>query len=275
MIINKAKTKKNYLKSLLGNIILENFYKSAYAVEGNAGEEPASTTNGQQEGAVSNNQNVQANTQNTQGSKGEQPIELEKLIAQVRGEEKAKLYPELEKLKTDVKEKTTKINNLLLRLGSKDEEINNLKKQLDEYKNDAKGVVSKEVEEIKKENAKLKQDLKIAKDEITSKTLEFYKKQKIQEAEGKLVEELVGGTTTEEIDESIEKAKEVYNKIISSQVASSKTASSPAKVAGSGIFNPTTESITRKFNVTDLNKLNLNNPEDRKKYEEMRKQLGL
>ncbi len=63
------------------------------------------------------------------------PINYEDLISKARKEEKDKLYPQIESLKTQINSWTEKANTHLITIAEKDSEIAELKKQVETLKN--------------------------------------------------------------------------------------------------------------------------------------------
>jgi predicted RNase H-like nuclease (RuvC/YqgF family) len=135
-------------------------------------------------------------------------IDFESLIAKARKEEKEKLYPEITKLKEEVEKKVARINELLLAIGEKDEIISQKDKEIKELKNNSKKSDSQEVKELNIKIAELENKLAEKDREINTIKLTSYRDKKIAEAGGELIPELVTGNSEEEIDLSIEKAKE-------------------------------------------------------------------
>lgn len=146
-------------------------------------------------------------------------VAFEELIAKARKEEKDKLYPQIEKLKESN-------NSHLLVIAERDKEIETLKKERDQYKAQAEKLekdqtdgtkANTKVSELTSENAKLQRDLdalqKKYDNDINTVKLNAYRDKKISEAQGALIPELVTGTTEEEINASIEVAKQRYAEI--------------------------------------------------------------
>lgn len=159
-------------------------------------------------------------------------INVEELLAKVRAEEKGKLYPEIEKLKTEVNTKVERINSLLMSVAEKDEQNKALTKELEQLKT--------QLEEVKEEGAKSKVDnkeLKELKDKITALEKEMAEKEAViaqKEAEAEAlkkkaeidayvkekvkdldesVQDLVFGNSKEEVDSTYDKAKSAYEKL--------------------------------------------------------------
>lgn len=146
-------------------------------------------------------------------------VNFEDLVIQARKEEKAKLYPQIEKLKVDK-------NDLLLVVGERDEEIKKLTKELAKYK-ETNGKLSKDLEDGTKTNKtvseltlKISQLEKLLEDATSNHEatlskikLDSFKEKQIASANGELIPELVVGETEEEISASIELAKQRYAEI--------------------------------------------------------------
>lgn len=143
-------------------------------------------------------------------------VNFEELISKARREEKDKLYPEIERLKTEAGNFTKKLNDLLIAIGEKDVKISELTKSLKDAESN-KGE-STELKDLKAKVAQLEGEKVVLLDnhtkELSQIKLNDYKKTKIEEAGGKVIPELVTGTTAEEIDASIETAKTRYTEIL-------------------------------------------------------------
>ena len=160
-----------------------------------------------------------------------QTVSYEQLIARARQEEKDKLYPQLQAEKDKVKELIQKNNELLVKMGSLQNEYDVVKAQLDELKNN-KGVnENAEITALKAELEKVKKEYKEFKagtvDEATLRQqveaevkqqyeVEMYKVEKLNsdEFKGQIIPELVSGDTKEAIDESLAKSKARYEELI-------------------------------------------------------------
>ena len=200
-------------------------------------------------------------------------IDFESLISKARKEEKEKLYPEITKLKEELDKKVTRINELLLAIGEKDEIISQKDKELKEAKADSKKSESQEVKELNLKITGLENKLAEKEGEISNIKLDSYKASKMAEAKGEIIPELVTGSSEEEIDLAVERAKERYKEIVS------KIAVPPAKTQNSNSIppvNPNTQSFDNsQVNVADLSSINLYTPEGKAEYARMRAQMGL
>jgi len=226
----------------------------------------------------------------TNESQGEEkPINFEQLIAQARKEEKDKLYPRLQKAEEEVKTLTKSLNGALLEKGTLQARIDELSTQLNSKED------SKEAQELKKQVKKLEEDLKTAKEsapneaslreEITQKlTQEFevkrYLDSKIAENKESILAVFIPnitGTTVEEVDESVNKAKEstlavkkdlglVDDKgedVTNKNVSTGKKTAPPAAVPSVSSENG--------FDLDYVRNLDPKSPE----YKEFRKKMGL
>lgn len=207
-------------------------------------------------------------------------LNFEQLVAQARKEEKDKLYPKINELKTTVGERDKKINELMLALGSKEAEIGTLKSELEKAKS---GVASsEEVTSLQTTIAQLTQELNDEKAKCNSIELDYYKKAKMAEAGGKLIPELVTGTTEEEIDQSIEVSKARYSEIVGGVQAQAQATVTPqpqqvqdANAFLAGGINPSTSHLNQANIADEIANIDVRTVEGRKRYAEMRKQLGL
>lgn len=181
---------------------------------------------------VNTNTNAETNTA-TQTTQQQVPtVNVEDLLAKVRAEEKGKLYPEIEKLKTEVAAKVERINGLLMSVAEKDEQIKALNKEMETAKKElekqkeegAKAKVdTKEFKELQEKLAQVEQELTNAKAEMakieaekvamqTKAENDAYRAEKIKDLD-ESVQDLVFGETKEQIDATHAKAKAAYEKL--------------------------------------------------------------
>ena len=253
------KTNKTLLEKVLERLNMG--IRQALADEG-AGDPPAQPDGGVQDPSPNTLPSAQPN------------IDFESLIAKARKEEKEKLYPEITKLKEEVEKKVTRINELLLAIGEKDEIISQKDKEIKELKTNSKKSDSQEVKDLNIKITELENKLAEKDREISTIKLTSYKDKKIAEAGGELIPELVTGNSEEEIDLAIEKAKERYKEIVS-KIASQQS-TKPQNSNNIPPANPNTSAFTSsQVSTQSLNGLNLMTPEGRAEYEKMRKQMGL
>lgn len=215
------------------------------------------------------------NTQSTPS----QTINYEQLISQARQEEKAKLYPEITKLKAEKEAQTKRINELIIQVAEKDEVI----KQKDaELKNaTSKKVDSEEVKTLKLKVEELTNSLALKDSELAEIKLNSYKESKIKEVGEELIPELVKGTTPEEIDASIAVAQQAYQSIIAKikPVQSHATAQThqpmPQVNPTMPVVNPTVNPVqTTGMDISSLSRTSMFDSSSREQYKELRKQLG-
>jgi hypothetical protein len=195
-------------------------------------------------------------------------INYETLIAEARKQEKDKLYPQIEKLKAEKEALVQKNNALLIESGEKDLKIRDLEKQLADA---VKGKADPEEIKTLKETIKAKEaEVDTLKKEINSGKLEAFKKAKIAEANGQLIEDLVAGSTEEEIIASIELSKKAFQSVASkfAQVNPAQAFQVPTPVANSNSGNGASVNLG---DVT-LEQIQQMTP---KEYGEWRKQQGL
>ena len=153
-------------------------------------------------------------------------VNFEDLIAKARQQEKAKLYPQIQKLQEQNNALTEKNNAHLLTIGEKDARISELEKQLAESNNASKkGASEKEasllskIAELEKELTDIKANT-VSREEIEAEIkaeydVKLYREQKLREVGDTVIPELITGTTIEEIDASIKVSQERYNQITS------------------------------------------------------------
>lgn len=161
-------------------------------------------------------------------------VNFEDLITKARAEEKAKLYPKIQKLEGDNAKLVEKNNNLLLDLGTKDAEISDLKSQLEKANSSSKNTESETVKALKDEIKTLKATIKdleansVDVEELTNSIrseydVKLYREQRLREVGDTIIPELVMGTTKEEIDNSIQVAQTRFNDIVTKHGAVTHT----------------------------------------------------
>jgi hypothetical protein len=201
-------------------------------------------------------------------------VNFEDLVAKARKEEKDKLYPQIEALKKSERELTEKNNALLLSIESKDQELSNVKDKLKvaeegSSKSDSEAVTSLKKELKKAEKAladavQLNVDAQAIEDKVRAEfEVKLYRETKLRESK-EIIEELVTGTTREEIDNSFEVAKARYASIKGEVATATFRDIPPANVSTNSL-------ITKDFKIEDLANMDVRSPE----YKEMRKKLGL
>lgn len=145
------------------------------------------------------------------------PINFEALIAQARQEEKAKLYPQIEKLKGERDNLTTSLNNTLLENAALKEENAKLKSQCGEKPEDSEAYKSLQAkfDELTAENETLKKsqvdEAEIRKQLEAEYEVKLYRNEQLEKNKGEILSMLtddVKGATKEEIDAAIAAAKE-------------------------------------------------------------------
>ena len=135
-------------------------------------------------------------------------VNIEQLMTQVRQEEKNKLYPEINGLKATNSALVAKNNDLMLQLGTKDATIAELNAQLETARNSV--TESKEYKDLLAENNTLKSENETLKAEAQKFQLKGIIDGVVAQYQGKIIPELVTGTTKEEIEASAKKSNERY-----------------------------------------------------------------
>ena len=205
-------------------------------------------------------------------------IDIEDLLKKVRQDEKNKLYPEIEKLKEQLGEKTTKLNDAILLLHQKEEEVTALTAKIEEVRAEGTKDMDKTIQDLQKEVEKLTKQVadKDAEIAMVQSTYELkeYRAEKTKDVDESVLD-LVTGSTKEEIDASIEKAKATYEKIASKFQSAPPATTPPAQSivnqippVNMGVVN---NDVFKDISVEDLWKLDPKSPE----YAQLRKQLGL
>lgn len=202
-------------------------------------------------------------------------IDFESLIAKARKEEKEKLYPEITRLKEELEKKVTRINELLLAIGEKDEIISQKEKEIKDLGSNSKKSESQEVKDLKIKIADLENKLSEKDGEISSIKLNSYKQFKMAEAGGEIIPELVTGSSEEEIDLAIEKAKARYKEIIS-KVTTTVNNSNLQSSNSIPPVNPNTGNLDKGASTAmNLSGIDMMTAEGRAEYNRLRVQLGM
>jgi hypothetical protein len=169
---------------------------------------------------------------------------VQSLLENARTQEKDKLYKTVEGKENTIKQLNDTISDLQNQLKSKEELSMEGEKELLEQLQQMKEAQDKLIEDMEKE----KENTRLAK-------LEAFKTQAINEANGELIVDLVGGSTEEEITASIEKAKARYQEIVSPYKTKAEElevqASKPNKDNAPKPANPTSSSNV-EFTAEDI-----------------------
>lgn len=225
-------------------------------------------------------------------------INYEQLIAAARKEEKDKLYPQIEKLKAEKEGLVNASNQQLIKIGDLTQAVTALQKQVDDYKSGK--ATSEELAAIQKERDALKEQIaKLEKETPSEEQLraqiekEFevksYLKDKKRDNKDiipSIFDSLVSGTTIEEVDASIAKAKEksdaikrelglidekgnAVSKTPKKKEEKSAGTSAPSAPPAANPADTSTESVV--LDADYIRSLDPSSPE----YAEFRKKIGL
>ena len=175
--------------------------------------------------------------------------EVKDFIQKVRKQEKDKLYTEIQKKDTKIKELEGEILLLNNRLKSSTETSIN------------------EQEELRTEVQRLSETVAELKKDIRRKELDLFKERALKEAGDELILDLVSGETEEEILSSIEVAKQKYQEIVE------KAISKKPKVEVPKPTNPQQPKSIKQLTAQEIAKMS---PKEWAEHREMvKKQLGL
>ena len=175
--------------------------------------------------------------------------EVKDFIQKVRKQEKDKLYTEIQKKDTKIKELEGEILLLNNRLKSSTETSIN------------------EQEELRTEVQRLSETVAELKKDIRRKELDLFKERALKEAGDELILDLVSGETEEEILSSIEVAKQRYQEIVE------KAISKKPKVEVPKPTNPQQPKSIKQLTAQEIAKMS---PKEWAEHREMvKKQLGL
>lgn len=256
-----------------GSLVLE-----VFAEDNNNNQNSTEPQQQNTDNKVADNKSTQSQPQTTSNTFS---INFEDLISKARQEEKAKLYPQIESLKEKVNELTEKNNQNLLVIEEKDRKIKELEKEIEKLKNSKVESESETVKRLQAENDELRKKLEEAeKNKVDKAELEkairaeveqeyevkLYRLEKINSPEyrDKIIPELVMGITKEEIDKTLELARQRYEEIVNS-VVTRQSASIPMGNISTGALN------SRQLNLDEIKNLDPRS----KEYLEFRKRLGL
>lgn len=150
-------------------------------------------------------------------------VDIDALLSKAREQEKAKLYPEIEKLKGEVKAKSDKLNaeiiksaNLEDTVAEKEKEITRLNGLIEKAKQEGKSLGEAELTALAQERDTYKAEAEKVKAEFEAyknqQEVEAYKASKIGDIDEDF-RDLVVGSTKEEIDKNYTKAKALQNKV--------------------------------------------------------------
>lgn len=225
-------------------------------------------------------------------------INYEQLIAQARKEEKDKLYPKMQKLEEENKKLVQTGNDNLIKIGDLTQSVSNLTAELNKYKsgevaNEEVTNLKSQIEALTAENQNLKDnapDVEKIRAEIEQEyEIKAYATEQRtahkDDVLGSFLEE-IAGTTKEEIDASVEKAKaktlsikkdlglvdDEGNPIEKKTTTPKKSEpkSAPAKAPAMNPVDNSGSNISR-FDAEYIRNLDPSSPE----YAEFRKSLGL
>ena len=150
-------------------------------------------------------------------------VDIDALLSKAREQEKAKLYPEIEKLKGELKVKSEKLNAEILKsngledtVAERDKEITRLKDLIEKAKQEGQSLGKEELEALTKERDELKAEVEKARAEFEaykqSQEVEAYKASKLSDIDEDF-KDLEVGSTKEEIDSTYAKAKALQDKV--------------------------------------------------------------
>jgi hypothetical protein len=192
---------------------------------------------------------------------------VEEVIKKTREDEKKKLYDTLEKLKSDLNERSSFIDQLKI---EKDRALEEEKKKRDAAMSETEKLqlqitqLTEKLDLIGNEHIKTRTELE---DRIRKKELDLLKKDIIVEHRGSIVESLIRGDSEEELLQSLETAKQEYSSIVESVKNQQKD--NLQTVAKNNAPKPTSNQniIQQSSNDKDISSLNREDLEKRKREE--------
>lgn len=200
-------------------------------------------------------------------------VNFEDLIAKARQQEKAKLYPQIEKLQKEKNALTEKNNANLLIIGEKDARISELEKQLadsnkanESNANENEKALLSKITDLENTITNMKANT-VSREELEAEIkaeyeVKLYREQKLRELGDTVIPELITGTTKEEIDASVTISQERYNQITNKVL--------------SGVQVPVGNVSTSSFHSHNLKLEDIANLDPRSpEYAQLRARLGL
>lgn len=161
-----------------------------------------------------------SNSGTESGNNQQPPFDLGKLLAQARQEEKDKLYPEIQRLKSENALLQKQANEAIMEAGKAKQELEVLRNNQDKTSSEEVTKLQAKVEALTEENKKLKEsapdESEIRKQLEAEYELKAYLKDKLEENKDKILSvyaKQVKGKTKEEIDAAIKKAIEDSDEI--------------------------------------------------------------
>ncbi len=165
------------------------------------------------------------------------PADHAAALAKARKDEKDKLYPDLEKARTEAKEAAERATAFETKLTETQQEVSDLR----EGKSTEMASVNRELADTQEKIGKLEEALGAVADDAATRILasetNAYREKAISEAGLTDFAEFVTGTTQEEINASVEAAKEKQTKIMEAATAKAREelgARVPKPLAGGG-----------------------------------------
>jgi hypothetical protein len=245
--------------NLLKKVMNKDFIRKALADEAEGNPDPANTGTGASAPATSEADLMKNPT-------------VTNLIQNARTEEKNKLHQQIENLKGQLSTEKANAVALATQLGEKTNEITSLNSTIERIKLESTASADDTVKALKTELATkdnqinaLTGDVQALQMKYASLELTTYKQAKIAEAGGQLIEELVTGSTMDEIDNSIIVAKNVYSKY--APQSSTPPQGNPVPQSNPApITNPTPSAQTAGVELSNLNVMT--SKQDRKLYAE-------
>lgn len=172
---------------------------------------------------------------------------VQSLLETARKQEKDKLYKTVEGKENTIKQLNDTVSDLQNQLKTKEDLSMEGEKELLE-----------KIQALTESQNKLIEDMEKEKENTRLAKLEAFKTQAINEANGELIVDLVGGTSEEEITASIEKAKARYQEIVSPYKTKAEEleeqAQKPNKANAPKPTSPTTPSDV-EFTSEDIRKM--------------------
>lgn len=205
-------------------------------------------------------------------------LNFEQLIAQARKEEKEKLYPEINRLKEELRIMTTNNNSNLLEVAKLKEELEKIKANNNE--SDKITELKEELEKVKNEYEDFKKNT-VSEEDLRA-TLEKEYEVKAYFTEQKAANknlilpmffDSIAGETKEDIDASVKNAIEMTNKAKEQLNATTNIVQGNTSVPP--VVNPNGGIHKDSLDVGFLANLDLKTPEGKRQYEEWRKKQGL
>lgn len=173
-----------------------------------------------------------------------------KFAEKVRQQEKAKLYPKMEKMEKELKEKEAVLKEREEELASAKAALESKGAGTSEEGALLKTQISDLQKQIKQTNENIAREKTEAEQKLKNAELQAYRERKLRDA-GDLIPELVAGATPEEIDASVEASKAKYQELYQKALADAQAKANGGKPKGASTTKPQAGQANGTADLTD------------------------